>query len=164
MLVSTNTIAAMARETKKEKPPKTPGNREETVYQGIQKAAEGLKSRFNDLLKANELTVTQYNVLRILRTANVRGASCSHISESLVTKDSDITRVLERMEAGKLIRRERHKDDRRVVLAFIAEKGLTMLEALDGPVNNLYKNQFSNLSKKDLDKLVKLLGKVSDQK
>jgi len=69
--------------------------------------------------------------------------------------------MLERMEAGKLIRRERHKDDRRVMLAFIAEKGLAILEALDTPVDNLYKNQFANLSKKDLDKLVKLLRKVA---
>jgi len=161
IVVSTNTIAAMARESKKEKPPKVLGNREETAYHGIQKAAEELKTRINDLLKAHDLTVTQYNVLRILRTANVRGASCSLISESLATKDSDITRMLERMEAGKLIRRERHKDDRRVMLAFIAEKGLAILEALDTPVDNLYKNQFANLSKKDLDKLVKLLRKVA---
>jgi len=153
----------MARESKKEKPSKTREGREEHVYHGIQKAAEELKGRFNDLLKAHDLTVTQYNVLRILRTANIRGASCSLISESLVTKDSDITRMLERMEAGKLIRRERHKDDKRVSLAFIAEKGLAILEALDTPADNLYKDQFSNLSKKDLDKLGKLLRKVAGQ-
>jgi DNA-binding MarR family transcriptional regulator len=47
------------------------------------------------------------------------------------------------------------------MLAFIAEKGLAILEALDTPVDNLYKNQFTNLSKKDLDKLVKLLRKVA---
>src|SRR5262245_27285942 len=126
----------MAREIRKEG---RTGSREEAVYLFVQKAAEELKATFYELFKTHDLTLNQYNVLRILREANTRGASCTEIGERLVTKDSDMTRMLERMEARQLIRRQRQDQDRRVILAFIAEKGLTVLESLDEPVDNLHK-------------------------
>ncbi|MGH7784956.1 MAG: MarR family winged helix-turn-helix transcriptional regulator, partial [Candidatus Binatia bacterium] len=107
---------------------------------------------------------TQYNVLRILRGAGNEGISCKEISDKLITKDSDITRMLDRLEARELIRRERQIDDRRVILTFIAEKGLLVLEELDVPVNRLHKGQLSHLSKKDLEKLGKLLNKARKPK
>jgi len=140
------------------------GSREEVVFLTIQKAAEELKAGFTELLKTQELTMAQYNVLRILRGAGSEGISCGEISDRMITKDSDITRMLDRLEARELIRRERQTGDRRVILTFIAEKGLLVLEALDTPVNKLHKGQLSHLSKKDLEKLGKLLNKARNPK
>jgi DNA-binding MarR family transcriptional regulator len=135
-------------------------SREEAVYSGIQKAAEELRSGFNELFKTQDLTGSQYNVLRILQIAGSEGVSCREISDRMITRDSDITRMLDRLESRELIRRERQNGDRRVILTFIETKGLTVLELLDAPVNMLHKRQLSHLSKKDLDKLGKLLKKA----
>lgn len=147
----------LQRELKQSKPF---SSREEAVYLGIQRAAEDLKVAFNDLFKAQDLTMSQYNVLRILRGAGIDGISCREIGERLITKDSDITRMLDRLESRELIRRQRQSEDRRVILTFITEKGIAVLEVLDAPVNKLHKSQLSHLSKKDLEKLGKLLKKA----
>ena len=52
------------------------------------------------------------------------GLSCREIGERMITRDSDITRMLDRLEGRGLIARERQTDDRRVVLTFISETGL----------------------------------------
>jgi DNA-binding MarR family transcriptional regulator len=161
IFVITTIIMAMTEEFQKEiKQSKPFGSREEAVYLGIQKAAEDLKAGFNELFKTRDLTMSQYNVLTILRGAGSDGISCSDIGDRLITKDSDITRMLDRLDGHELIKRERRTDDRRVILAFITSKGLTVLAQLDAPVTRLHKSQLSHLSKKDLDKLSKLLKKA----
>ena len=132
----------------------------EAAYLGIQIAAEGLKAGFNDLFKSMDLTGVQYNVLRILRGAGESGLSCREIGERMITRDSDITRMLDRLEARKLIRRERQADDRRVVLTFITESGLELLSQLDGPVSELHDRQLGHLSENERRELVKLLAKA----
>src|SRR5687767_7587219 len=112
---------------KKLRPVNAIKNREEAVYLAIQVLADEQRTRFNDLFKTRDLTGTQYNVLRILRGSRKLGLSCSEISERMINRDSDITRMLDRLENRKLIRRERQTDDRRVVLAFIADDGLDLL-------------------------------------
>jgi DNA-binding MarR family transcriptional regulator len=134
------------------------GSREEAAYLAIQLAAEDLRSGFSDLFKTKDLTGAQYNVLRILRGAGKAGISCREIGERMINRDSDITRMLDRLEARNLITRERQTDDRRVVLAFIVENGLTILKELDRPVDALHKAQLGHLSEKELETITKLLG------
>ena len=134
--------------------------REEGVYLGIQTAAERLRAGFNDLFRSRDLTGAQYNVLRILRGAGKAGLSCREIGDRMINRDSDITRMLDRLESRGLIRRERQIDDRRVVLAFIAKAGLNLLTELDGPVQELHKLQLGHMSENELDALSKLLHRA----
>lgn len=127
---------------------------------GIQRTAEILKASFNELFKQKGLTGPQYNVLRILRGAGDAGLSCREIGERMVTRESDVTRMLDRIEALGLIRRERQTDDRRVVLTFITPDGLALLGELDGPVRDLNKQQLGHLSKEELAAMDRLLGKI----
>ena|SRR3982750_4502666 len=136
------------------------GSREEAVSLGIQLTAERLKAGFNDLFKSRDLTGAQYNVLRILRGAGKKGISCREIGERMISRDSDITRMLDRLEARGLITRERQIDDRRVVLTFITETGLSMLKDLDRPVRSLHKDQLGHLSERELTSLSRLLKKA----
>ncbi|HVF47064.1 MAG TPA: MarR family transcriptional regulator [Pyrinomonadaceae bacterium] len=136
------------------------GSREEAVYLGLQLVAEGLRARFNDLFKTRDLTGAQYNVLRILRGAGEDGLPCREIGERMITRDSDITRMLDRLEARALIRRERQSDDRRVVLTVITKRGLEVLSELDEPVSDLHIEQLGHLSEKELQTLSRLLSKV----
>jgi len=139
-------------------------SREEAVYLGIQIIADEQRSKFNDLFKTKDLTGAQYNVLRILRGAGTAGISCREIGERMINRDSDITRMLDRLEARKLITRERQTDDRRVVLTFIAKAGLALLSELDRPVEELHRSLLGHLNQKELDSLLKLLGKAMQKK
>lgn len=132
----------------------------EAVFLGIQKIADWQQGEFNDLFKAKGLTGSQYNVLRILRGAGKDGLSCGKIGERMINRESDITRMLDRLEAGGLITRKRKSDDRRVVQAYIAKQGLKLLAELDEPVRELHKTQLRHLNKREIESLIKLLGKA----
>jgi DNA-binding MarR family transcriptional regulator len=147
-------------ELKQTKPFASP---EEEVYLNIQLTAERLWWDLNETLKGAELTPTQYNVLRILRGAGTAGVSCSEISERLITKDSDITRLLDRLEARSLILREREARDRRVRLARITDEGLRTLAQLDKPIAQCHRRQLGHMGEKQLAALSKLLDTARDK-
>lgn len=135
-------------------------SREEEVHLSIQRTAEVLWQGMAEMLKAAELTPTQYNVLRILRGAGEPGRSCGEISERMVTKDSDITRLLNRLEARGLITRERTEEDRRVINATITRDGLRLLAELDGPVVEHHRRALGHLGAGRLRQLAELLEAV----
>lgn len=132
-------------------------SQEEQAHLNILRTAELLSGGFSETLKQAGLTSTQYNVLRILRGARPEGVSCSQISERMVTKDSDITRLLDRLEARELISRERESKDRRVIIARITEQGLRLLVELDEPVADYHRRMLGHLGEKRLATLNKLL-------
>jgi len=135
-------------------------SREEEVYLNIQLTAERLWWGVNETLKQADLTHTQYNVLRILRGAGQAGVSCSEISERLVTKDSDITRLLNRLETRGLISRERETKDRRVIITRISRDGLRLLAGLDKPIERCHRRHLGHLGDRQLAILSKLLEAV----
>ncbi|MDT5293353.1 MAG: hypothetical protein QOJ76_233 [Acidobacteriota bacterium] len=139
-------------------------SREEEVYLSILRTAEALSWGVSETLKEADLTPTQYNVLRILRGAEKEGATCGQISERMVTKDSDITRLLERLETRGLITRARDERDRRFITARISSKGLRLLAGLDGPIAECHKRQISHLGESRLAALSKLLDAARDLK
>ena len=133
------------------------GNREEDVYLSLLRTAERLSRGLTETLSRADLTPTQYNALRILRGAGQEGASCSEVSERMVTKDSDITRLLDRLETRGLISREREVKDRRRIVTRITDEGLRVLAELDAPMAETHRSQLGHLSEKQLASLGKLL-------
>src|SRR5215467_1635338 len=81
------------------------------------------------VLKKEDLSSTQYNVLRILR-GSPDGLACGEIANRMITRDPDITRLLDRLEKRSLISRSRDEKDRRTVLARITAAGLQTLTRL----------------------------------
>lgn len=147
-------MAGLLEEIKQAKPF---ASKEEEVYLNLQRTAEALRWSVVETLKPYELTDSQYNVLRILRGAGAVGVKCSEISERLVTKDSDITRLLDRLEARKLVARERDAKDRRVIVAQITENGLKLLAELDEPVFKASRQRLGHLGSDLLEQLNALL-------
>src|SRR5262245_32263838 len=92
---------------------------EDRAFVAILKAADALGGQAEQLLKSTGLTGAQYNVLRILRGAEPEGLACRAIGDRMISRDPDITRLLDRMEKHDWIVRERQTDDRRVVRARI---------------------------------------------
>ena len=161
IVVITTILPVVGRQLQKElKQTKPFASLEEEVYLNIQLTAERLWWGVNETLKQADLTHTQYNVLRILRGAGASGASCSEISERLVTKDSDITRLLNRLEARGLISRERETKDRRVIITHISNQGLRLLSSLDKPIERCHRRHLGHLGDKQLATLSKLLEAV----
>jgi DNA-binding MarR family transcriptional regulator len=109
------------------------------------------------VLKPHGISGTQYNVLRILRGAGKDGLPCGAIAERMVTRDPDITRLLDRLDKMGFIVRERGQRDRRVVTTTITDPGLKLLKQLDKPVQELGAALVGNLSKTQMQHLVELL-------
>jgi DNA-binding MarR family transcriptional regulator len=133
---------------------------EDQLFVAILKAADSLSQEADQLIKAAGLTGAQYNVLRILRGAEPEGLPCSGIGERMISRDPDMTRLLDRMEKHNLITRERQKADRRVIKTRITAEGLKLLKKLDQPVHDLHKKQFRHLPHSRLKQLAELLNAV----
>ncbi len=103
------------------------------------------------------LTATQYNVLRILRGAGPDGLACAAIGERMIAAEPDITRLLVRLKALKLIRQHRDKHDRRVVWTQITGAGLELLLAMDPVIQRLPIELLGHLSKTDLAEMIRLM-------
>ncbi len=129
---------------------------EEILYLEIIRTADLLSRPVSQLLKAEDLSPAGYNVLRILRGAP-DGLTCGEIANRMVTRDPDITRLLDRLEKRALISRARDKVDRRVVLTRIESAGLDLLARLDEPVRHKHASQLGHLGADRLRTLSHLL-------
>lgn len=114
------------------------------------------------VLKAEDLSSTQYNVLRILRGAP-QGLACGEIAGRMITRDPDITRLLDRMEKRGLISRARDGRDRRIVLARLSAEGLKLVNRLDEPVQQMHRKLLGHLGKERLKALGELLAAAREK-
>lgn len=161
MVVRTVTIGQMpgklAAQIQQSKPFRSLG---EEVFLNVERTAATLRHPLENLLKEHGISKTQYNVLRILRGAGAGGLPCTQIAERLVTRDSDVTRLLDRLERQELVERRRHEQDRRVVTSAITAKGRALTDALDGPVDELMGRLIEPLTEKEARTLTDLLEKA----
>jgi DNA-binding MarR family transcriptional regulator len=125
--------------------------------------ADTFGAQAEQVIKTAGLTAAQYNVLRILRGAGRAGLACREIGERMISRDPDITRLLDRMEKRNLITRERQSDDRRVVKAFVTPQGLELLKTLDRPVSVLHKRQFHGIAPAKLKVFAGMLEEIRSQ-
>src|SRR5436190_12814362 len=130
---------------------------EQEVFVNAQRTADWLMRDLEEVLKDIHLSPTQYNVLRILRSAGTGGMACHEIGQRMITRDPDMTRLLDRLEDRELISRSRERLDRRVIRVRISTDGLKLLKELDDPVRTMHRRQLSHLGEKRLRLLVRLL-------
>jgi len=132
---------------------------EEDAFLDLLRTCDLLSRAPAQLLKAEDLSSTQYNVLRILR-GTPEGLPCGEIASRMITRDPDITRLLDRLEKRGLISRCRETKDRRMVMVRITAQGLKILTNLDEPVRESHRRQLGHLGKGRLQELAELLGQV----
>jgi DNA-binding MarR family transcriptional regulator len=94
--------------------------------------ATRLNDRFAQILKIHEISGTQYNVLRILRGQKQKAVSIGLVKERMIDKNSDVSRIMDRLLAKKLVERSENADDRRQKDVYITAKGLALLKKIDG--------------------------------
>lgn len=132
------------------------------AYLNLLRTSDALTRGLTSLLRGCGLSLPQYNVLRILRGAGEQGRTCGEIAERMITRDPDVTRLLDRLEVQGLVQRERDRDDRRVVRATIAAAGLAVLAGLDEPIDALHVKQLGHLSEPELRQLIHLLERTRE--
>jgi DNA-binding MarR family transcriptional regulator len=135
---------------------------EEELYLSLIRTADMLARHISGLLKSVNISHAQYNVMRILRGAGANGLACGEISARLITRDPDVTRLLDRLAKRGLVERGRSKGDRRVVSARITEAGLGLLTDLDAPVLTAHTTQFEALPQEDVRHMLDLLTQVRE--
>ena len=133
---------------------------QEEVVLSLVRTAEQLLMPLGEVLREAGLSLSQYNILRILRGAREEGLPCGEITERMVRRDPDLTRLLDRLETRGLVSRERGTADRRVVLAKVTPEGLRLLDALEASVNTATKAALSHMQASRLKALNELLDEA----
>jgi DNA-binding MarR family transcriptional regulator len=136
---------------------------EQEALLNVLRTADALMHRLTAVLKPFNLSHNQYNVLRILRGAGADGLACQDVAERMITRDPDITRLLDRLEARGLVTRARDHKDRRVVVARITPEGERLLEALDQPIAEVDRQRLQHLGEQRLRTLIQLLESAREQ-
>lgn len=128
----------------------------------VLRTAALLEHQLNEALRPYGITELQYNVLRILRGAGPDGRCGREISERLVSKVPDVSRLLDRMEGMQLLRRERDPADRRHVTARITPRGLRVLEEATAALDEFERDRFAHLDPERLQLVIDGLADVRD--
>lgn len=136
-----------------------PSPHQEAVVSLI-RTADLLRRVTSDVVEPLGITAQQYNVLRILRGAGTDGLPTLEIAERMIEQTPGITRLIDRLEAKKLVARERSSSDRRCVYCRITPAGLELLGRLDAPVEAAAGHSLHSLTKRELAQLVELLDRV----
>jgi DNA-binding MarR family transcriptional regulator len=112
------------------------------------------------VLEPYDITVQQYNVLRILRGAGEQGLPTLEIGLRMVEHAPGVTRLLDRLETKGLVRRQRCPEDRRQVLCWLTPAGAELVEKLDEPVDSADAEAVAMLGPEDQERLLRLLDAV----
>ena len=118
---------------------------------------------FSKIVEPHGISLQQYNVLRILRGAGKQGIPTLDIADRMVEQTPGITRLLDKLEAKQLVRRERRPEDRRQVLCWITGRGLRLLGQIDKPAFSAGSKATEPLSAEDLRSLISNLEKIRGQ-
>ena len=123
-------------------------------------AGSVLRDKQNAILQAHGLSLQKYNILRILKGGPKDGYPRSEIYDRMVEKAPDITRLIDRLEKAKLVKRIRPENDRRQSVAQITENGLKKLKEIQPYISAYEKSIEKIFSNEDLETIKKLSSKV----
>ncbi len=132
------------------------------VYLSLFRTHEALLFEFKVLLKEQGLSEPQYNVLRILRGVG-KPLQVYQVAARMLTRDPDITRLVDRLVRAELVDRTRGEDDRRVVWVSLTPKGQELVRELDRPVMALHRKQLAHLGVRKLRLLNELLEEARSE-
>jgi DNA-binding MarR family transcriptional regulator len=132
-------------------------SREQEALLNVLATASWISGELAAAMAPHGVTQAQYNVLRILRGRHPERYACSEIGERLLDRTPDVTRLLVRLEARGLVKRERAEHDRRVVEVHITPAGLDVLSRLDAPVSKAIERLGRHLTDDQLAQLSGLL-------
>lgn len=134
-------------------------SREEELLVALLRTTDVLQERFERMIRPFNISMTQYNLLRILRGAGQQGRTCGEIGERMIAREPDVTRLLERMEKNGLVRRSRDTGDRRVVVTRITPAGIKTLDEI-APQLSALDGLLKPMGEKKIEKTLEMLDEV----
>lgn len=134
-----------------------PDSARRRAYLALVSASDALIDQFKKLFQSHGLTLTQFNLLRLLLTGPESGETCGALRDRMLHRVPDITRLVDRMEREGLVVRHRATHDRRVVLIQISAEGQRRCEAVYPELLRMHDAQFPGLSEAELTELERLL-------
>jgi MarR family transcriptional regulator, organic hydroperoxide resistance regulator len=152
-------VPAVALEIQQRKP--FASKAEEAVVT-LLRTADVVRRQLGAALEAKRITVQQYNVLRILRGAGEHGLPTLEIASRMIEQAPGITRLIDRLEAKKLVERRRKNDDLRCILCCITPSGRSLLAELDVPMRTAAEEAFHAVNKTELAQLVRTLDRLRE--
>jgi DNA-binding MarR family transcriptional regulator len=136
-------------------------SRHEEAAISLMRTADLIRRLVGSVVEPHDITVQQYNVLRILRGAGEQGLPTLEIAERMIEQTPGITRLIDRLEEKKLVDRKRCEEDRRRVWCRITPTGIALLAKLDAPVHESL-SSLSTLGARDLAQLVEHLDRARE--
>jgi DNA-binding MarR family transcriptional regulator len=130
---------------------------QEELFLNLSRTAGAANHEIEKRLRPYGLSLTQYNVLRILRGAGAPGLVQHEVGERLVAQVPDVPRILSRMEKAGWVRRVRGTVDRRMVYVTLTEQGFQIVNDLDGKMSGSEFRMFQEMSQQDMERMVELL-------
>lgn len=118
-----------------------------------------LNAFYHEFFKDSDITLQQYNVLRILRGQYPNPCNVKLIKERMLDRMSDASRIVDKLKNKKLLIRRECPNDRRNVDVVITEKGLDVLKELDN-LDEVFKTHFKTLTDEEAASLNDLLDKL----
>jgi MarR family transcriptional regulator, organic hydroperoxide resistance regulator len=150
-------VSALQHELRQRRP--FPSAAHEAVV-GLMRTADLVRRQMAALLEPHGITMQQFNVLRILRGAGDQGLPTLEVADRMIEETPGVTRLLDRLEAKELVRRQRCPKDRRQHLCWIAPKGLALLQKLDVVTLRAPDESLKGLKQKDRVTFIRLLDAI----
>ena len=145
-----------------------PDNQKETsldrlILSGLIQTSEHLTASFSAVLDSYGLTFTQYSALLVLSNSEHSGLSCSEIGDSMLSRFSDITRLMDRLQNKGYVIRTRDKKDRRTVRTKISDKGSSLIRKLEKPVKQWERKTLDTLNQDQKKTLLELVKRIRSE-
>jgi DNA-binding MarR family transcriptional regulator len=140
------------------------------AYLNLMRTQAIASAPFDRLFKSHGISQPLYNILRILRGHLDRdeaagrvhiGIPVLRIGQEMITREPDLTRLVNRLEKAGLASRNRGSEDRRVVFVRLTEAGVTLLDRIQAQTESLHESQFRGLSDDELRTLNDLLFRAA---
>lgn len=140
------------------------------VYLNLMRTQAIASAPFDRLFRSHGISQPLYNILRILRghldrdaeaQREHRGIPILKIAEDMVTREPDMTRLINRLEKLGYASRSRCQSDKRVVFVAITDEGTALLDLLQPEAEALHESQFGGLHEDDLRLLNDLLFRAA---
>ena len=127
-------------------------------------AASTINELTDNLCAEHRITRAQYNVLRILRGVYPEGHPRSEIACRMVDRAPDITRLLDRLQARRLVRRARGSEDQRQTVAFITPRGIKLLDTIRPQIDMAMNALLGRLNAGECHELSRLCAAIFERK
>ncbi len=131
-----------------------------SVVYNLLHTAGYLRRFYGEVFDQHGITLTQYNVLCILRGAGLEGIPTLEVAARMFDQTPGITRLLDRLEAKTLVRRKRSSSNRRQVFCYVTDKGLELLDKLDPRVKRRAEAAVQMLDDSEVDGLLLSLERI----